>query len=139
MTIERPHTLRAFLLAPLIGPILWSGVVGVSWAKGPLYVLGEVGLVVLSSLPFIYGAALLVGFPAYWLIRRWWQLKSWHSAVIGAVLGGVVLPMTDRLPCGARGVGLGALVGLAAGALFWVLWRPRSDPALNPTGVGLAG
>src|ERR1043165_7002219 len=91
----RPHTLRAFLLAPLIVPVLWSLVLGLNWRQGPSHVLGEVGVVVVSSLPFIYGAVLLAGAPAYWLIRCRWQLKLWHPIVIGSALGAAVLPMAE--------------------------------------------
>ena len=135
--VERPHTIRAFLLAPLIVPSLWSVVLGVQWAQGPLHVLGEVGIVAVSSLPFIYGAVLLVGAPAYWLIRRRSQLRLWHTSVIGSALGAAMLPLAE--PVIKRTVVIGALLGLAAGALFWVLWRPRPNPALNPTGLRPAG
>jgi hypothetical protein len=134
---ERPHTLRAFLLAPLLVPLLWSFRLGALRAHGPLQMLGEVGVVTLSSLPFIYGGALLVGVPAYRLIRRRSQLRLWHTTLIGAGLGAVVLPIAE--PVIDRTVGLGALLGLAAGTLFWVLWRPRPNRALNPTGLRPAG
>jgi hypothetical protein len=133
---EKPHAVRAFLLAPLIGPLVWAAALGVTWAKGPVYVLGEIGVVVVSSLPFIYGAAVLIGLPLYLLIRRRSQLAAWHSAIAGAVLGAVTLPLAE--PVVGR-AGFGAMLGLAAGVLFWVLWRPRPNRALNPTGLRPAG
>jgi hypothetical protein len=125
MTSEQPHPLRAFVLAPLIVPILWASALGLTWSAGPGLVLAEVGVVVLASLPFIYGAALLIGLPVYLVIRRQGQLSAWHSMVAGAVLGAVVLPMAEPI-VGRHTVGIGAILGFAAGSLFWVLWRPHA-------------
>jgi|SRR3954469_2681471 hypothetical protein len=124
MSSEQPHALRAFFLAPLLVPILWAPLLGLTWAAGPLRVLEEVGLVVLSSLPFIYAATILIGLPVYLLIRRRWQLKAWHPMVAGAVLGALILPMAERDI--GRTVGIGGILGFAAGSLFWVLWRPSA-------------
>jgi hypothetical protein len=110
---------------------------GVNWSEGPLFVLGEVGLVVISSLPLIYGVTLLVCLPAYALIRRAGDLKVWHPTSIGAVLGAAVSPLTENPPHTAQRVGLAATVGLSAGALFWVLWRPRPEKPLQRTGLAL--
>jgi hypothetical protein len=75
--------------------------------------------------------------PMYLIIRRRWQLKPWHPMVAGAVLGAVMLPMAERDI--GRTVGIGAVLGLVAGSSFWVLWRPRPNTALNPTGPRPAG
>jgi hypothetical protein len=57
------------------------------------------------------------------------QLKAWHPSVIGGVLGATVLPLAE--PFIKHTVAFGAFLGLAAGVLFWVLWRPRPHTALN--------
>lgn len=123
MSPEQPHPLRAFFLAPLIVPILWAPIAGLTWAAGPGQVLEEVVWVVIGSLPFIYGAALL-GLPVYLIIRSQGQLKARHPIVTGAVLGALVLPVVSS-PSAAP-IGIGAILGAAAGSLFWVLWRPRT-------------
>jgi hypothetical protein len=144
MTGELKRTLRAFGLAPLVVPVLWCASAitlssGVPLKQGPLHILGELFTVVFFSLPWIYGAALLVGLPAYVLIRRWWALRYWHCVAVGGAAGALILPLTNRLPLTAAEILRGAAFGLAAGALFWALWRPRPNRALNPPGLRPAG
>lgn len=115
--------MRAFVLAPLIVPILWAPVLGLTWTAGPMHVFEEVGLVVVSSLPFIYAAAILIGLPIYSVIQRRSQLRIWHPMVVGMVLGAVMLPLSERQL--GHTVAVGASLGFAAGTLFWVLWCPR--------------
>jgi hypothetical protein len=128
MTDRQKRSIRAFVAAPLVAPILWWALILIrrqSGATGPLDALGGLELITLVALPYTYGAALLVGLPVYLAIQRWSKLRAWHPFLAGAVLGALVFPQTDRLPITAEKILLGTALGTAVGVTFWWLWRPR--------------
>lgn len=136
--------LRAFLLAPLVGPVLVWLLGSVLSPTGEVRTIGEAlqGLAVLMlfGAPVAYGAALLVGVPVLWWFRR----TGHRSAVVVVVAGalgamavvGVLGPSTVFF--GQRSLAdfmVAGSIGAAAGAAFWWL-------GIKPTraaGRGAAG
>jgi hypothetical protein len=119
---------RAFLLAPLVGPVL-------VWLVGALLphsgsvesvpsALRALGVMLLFGAPLAYGAALVVGLPALWLIKVTQRDSLWLCLVAGAA--GAILVVAVIGPATVFFAGRGpvdylaaALIGGAAGATFW--------------------
>jgi len=127
--------IRAFLLAPLVGPVL-------VWLVGALLphsgsvesvpsALRALGVMLLFGAPLAYGAALVVGLPALWLIKVTPRVSPWLCLVAGAT--GAILVVAVVGPATVFFAGRGpvdylaaALIGGAAGATFWWIGlKPR--------------
>ncbi len=139
---EGSRTAWAWLAAPLAAVVVvaivvavlgWTGYSGAS----PLHWLGATaGITVvflLFGVPIAYAVELLVGVPAYHLLRSKGWLGPVPVVLIGAVAGFVVFHVVTGLVLGVRDWVFDAVVGGVAGAaaagFFWVmaLWRPRSS------------
>lgn len=112
------RTLTAFVVAPLVPPLLY-------WAFGPTPMLGSLPGVMSYGAWVGYFAIAIAGVPAYFLITTHSRLRLGH--VLGtAVVAGVV---TLSLMAGSlemRTIGQGALYGLSAGVSFWLIWRKNA-------------
>jgi hypothetical protein len=73
---------------------------------------------------YAYGAALLVGVPAYPLIRCFTILRLWHVLSIAMILGTSVLPMTYLSPGAQTALG-GAAISAGMGMVSWWLGKAR--------------
>jgi hypothetical protein len=117
------RTIAAFLFAPLVPPLLF-------WAVIPLLFHSQDHWPTLADLPgfMIYGgvitylATVIVGVPAYCLIRTYARLRAEHVLSISAAVGAAVMSLTwgNETPLL---IALGALLGLSAGVTFWLIWR----------------
>jgi hypothetical protein len=66
---------------------------------------------------FTFGVTVVIGLPAYLLLKRF-HLVTWWSAMLTGILGGVVMVyMSKSLTPSVVPVG-----GLA-GLVFWLIWR----------------
>jgi hypothetical protein len=106
------RTVAAFLIAPLVPPLLFS-----KFAFGAVY-----SEIVIYGGLIGYLAIVLVGAPAYALITTHSRLRARHVLSIAAVVGAVVMPLMSR-GFSPQTIGLGALLGLSAGVTFWLIWR----------------
>ena len=139
--------LRAFLIAPLavpafallvaIGVIVAQGEAADLFQRMPWLLLGAFAA---GGGICAYMIALLVGIPAYHILRRWQRLRPLPIIVISTLLGVPGLLLFWRLlvgsPQAAWGpfllAGTGAASGAAAG---WIFWRLLGGRALGGVGA----
>jgi len=120
----RRRVVLGFLVAPLAAPLafdLMTGVAGSSGGAAPsLGVLGAVFLVGYMA-PYAYLATLLIGVPAYLLLRRYGTLSLWELLLVGAATSAVVVP-ADAV---SRGTALLRFLpaGAASGLVLWLFVR----------------
>lgn len=124
----RGRTILAFAIAPAVVPAI---VAGLALAEG---IHLRESLVVASVYgAFTYGAALLLGAPAFAaLSRRGWTLW-WHYAILGAVIGVLVLlglsVADDRLLWDWRILLVFLGVGVLTAMTFWLIAvRESAEP-----------
>jgi len=126
-------------LSLLVAVPLTFGISGLFYSRPVPFseVLGLTPLVGAAMLTFAYPAMLVIGLPAYAILRMFGRVSLWSCALIGAVSG--IFPMCVLVGSGSIraplswaewGRGLwniwpfytwGALVGVT----FWVMVRPR--------------
>jgi hypothetical protein len=138
------RVLRAFLLAPLAVPVVyWADMLVETVMADPsrrtslIEALRELTIVVLFAAPVAYAATVVVGLPAYLLLRRMRAFRGEIMAGLGAVAGVVVaLALKPHLggdPFRVRlGSWRGALLGAAAALVFWYL--ARDTTRVEPSG-----
>ena len=131
--------IRAFLLAPLVGPVL-------VWLAGALLphsgsvasvpaALRALGVMLLFGGPLAYGAALVVGLPTLWLIKVTQRGSLWLCLVAGATGAILMVAVVGPSTVFFAGQGLvdylaASLIGVAAGAAFWWIGlKPRPSTA----------
>ena len=135
--------LRAFLVAPLVVPVLyWAGLLALALAdpnrrRIALHApLAGLGYVLAIGTPIAYAATLVAGMPAIWLVRH---AGRWALAAL-LVLGGTVglvatLVLSPYLRGDLFSVILSSLGGVGLGAVsagvFWLL-----APHQGRTGTG---
>lgn len=115
------HPIRAFLLSPLVPPVVY-------WALAAHPRLRELPAVLFVGAIFTYPAIFIGGLPIYLFIRTRWALNAIHALVASAAVGAatfLLLYQTVNATIVGQGAGLGATAGLA----FWLLWRDGAHPA----------
>ena len=134
------HTVKAFLIAPILGLFI-AAVMVLPW-------VGEINLLVLYlffGAFYVYPTALLVGLPLYFAVkRRIRPLRHWHYAVGGIVSSLPMIYLIFQVENTARDAGqrlvtntiLCLVTGLTAGLVFGILIgrferRQESVPALE--------
>lgn len=93
----------------------------------PAWAISQLGGLALVTLAVTAAHVLLLGFPAFLLLRwkrlvRWWSLTG-SGFVLGALPAVVLTALdSDLMAAGAVGGVLGAL-GAVGGLCFWLAWR----------------
>jgi hypothetical protein len=130
---------RAFLLAPLVVPLLyWAEMLGEAaidpYRRGRIdpNAWGSLELSLAFGGPVAYAAALLVGVPAYRLLRRTPAFRAEVFVALGAVTGVLVAWALAPWLLGGLfsirlGVLRGGLLGAAAAVVWWYLARDRGN------------
>jgi hypothetical protein len=124
-------TVIGFFVAPLVAAI------GVSFG-GALrdgatqFSLAEVLVWTLILYFYALVASVVLGLPAYLILRRIRAIRWWSTALAGFVIGSVVISLVDPRRAGvfAAEPSLGFLwstVGALSSFTFWVIWR-RGHP-----------
>lgn len=113
-----------FVLAPLAAPLAFDLMTGVeSFTRGATPSLGVLGAVFLVGYmaPYAYLATLLIGVPAYLLLRRYGTLSLWELLLVGAATSAVFVPADS----GSMGRALLLFVpaGAASGLVLWLFVR----------------
>jgi len=116
------RTIAAFLIAPLVPPLLfWVVMPWLVNGFGHWRTLADLSGFMLFGGAITYPATVLVGVPAYCLIRTYARLRAGHVLSISAIVGAAVMSLTwGDTP---NPVALGALLGLSGGVTFWLIWR----------------
>lgn len=120
----RKRVILGFVIAPLAAPIAFDVMTGVeslgSGASPSLGVLGALFLVGYMA-PYAYLATLLIGAPAYLLLRRYGTLSLWEMLLVGVAASAVFVP-ADSGSMG-RALLLFLPAGAASGAVLWLFVR----------------
>jgi hypothetical protein len=110
------RTVAAFAVAPIAPPLLY-------WSLfGPVPSLASLPGVLLYGAMWTYPLTIFIGGPAYRLITRYSRLRALHVLVISGLIGAVTWFMMGGGQNGSDLL-LGGLLGLSAGAVFWVFRR----------------
>ena len=130
------RTLRAFLIAPLVAPATYAGsliVLGI--VRGMLgkgaspragSILTLVGAVAAIGVPIAYVATVVVGVPAFVVLRRVSALSRAPLLAVGGITGiAVAILIAPQLRGELFSIPFpwwaGALVGIASAEVFWRL------------------
>lgn len=128
LQLPRGRVLLGFVVAPLAAPIaldLMTSVEGVASGATPtLGVLGALFLVGFMA-PYAYLAMLVVGLPAYVLLRRYAALRLEYLLLAGAVAAAFFAPTDTTAP--ARAMILFVAAGAASGLVFWLFVREAPE------------
>lgn len=129
MQMPRGRVVLGFLVAPLAAPValdLMTSLEGLARGAAPsLGVLGALFLVGFMA-PYAYLAMLVVGVPAYVLLRRFGGLRLWELLLAGAAVATVLAPADTTAP--ARALILFVAAGAASGLVFWLFVREEPGP-----------
>ena len=131
--------LRAFVVAPLVTPILyWAGTLALALAdpnrrrmalQAPL---GGAGYILAVGAPIAYAATIVAAVPAIWLLRHAgrWALRAMLllGGIVGLVTAVVLSPylrgeLFSVILSPLGGAGLGAL---SAGVFWWLAPQPTT-------------
>jgi len=123
VSVEERNPRLAFALAPLTAPLIWWVVFAARDVHGIADALGGLLLVIIASLPFTYGAALLLGLPLYVAIVRRSHLRMWHPITAGIVFGAMVFWLCTSMQGGLEAFAFGSILGGTSGTVFWLIWR----------------
>ena len=127
-----------FLLSPLLGVLIATAIVLElhgrldSWWWIYLY----------TGYFLAYPSALVLGIPAYLVVRRFTAVRWWHAAIGGALCAvpawlmfGQAAYSDVREAAEAFNLMLMGVSGLISGVLFWLVisWPLRSNRSMQPT------
>ena len=113
-----PRVVLGYLLAPLVVPLAYFVFAA---ATGRNYGASELVGTVLNYAPYAYIFALLLGVPAFWLLRRSGQAGLWSFALAAGVIGLIGASLFYVIGLKVEGVVVGALAGALAGVLFYLI------------------
>jgi hypothetical protein len=108
----------AFVLAPLVVPV---GYFIFAAATGRGYGASELAGTLLNYGPYVYLFTLLLGIPTFWLLRRSGHAGLWSFALAAGLIGLIGAGLMTTIGLKVGGVLVGALAGLVAGAVFYLI------------------
>ena len=115
--------LKAFLIAPLVVPGLFTPFLFLVWSQAPWML----GLFLMKVTGVSYAGALFLGAPAYFGLRSLGWTAFWIAPVVGFVIGVItgIFAVPEQVfyvtPSGGWSMGVyGALVGVT----LWLIGRP---------------
>jgi len=117
------RVVAAFLLAPLVGALLYSspGLVTSGYPRG----FSEFLATTLVAYMFAALATLAIALPAYLLLNRFKLVRWWSALSAGSVVGLLFALMgpTSPSPLLSRNFQM-VLIGAASGLVFWFVCSP---------------
>jgi hypothetical protein len=116
--IVRPRVVLGYVIAPLIVPLAYFIFAA---ATGRNYGGSELVGTLLNYGPYAYLFAVLLGIPAFWLLRRSGHAGLWPFALAAGVIGLIGAGLMSAIGLKAEGVLVGALAGMLAGAVFYLV------------------
>ncbi len=127
------RVIAGFVVAPLAAPVAFdvmSSFGRSGHAAAPsLGVLGPILLVGYLA-PYAYLATLLIGVPAYLLLRRYGTLSLWEMLLVGVATSAVFVP-ADSGSMG-RALLLFLPAGAATGSVLWLFVRRPPGRSESP-------
>jgi 4-amino-4-deoxy-L-arabinose transferase-like glycosyltransferase len=119
------HNLLGFLTAPLVTGVFVALI-------SSLYARGEWRGTFLAVLALCYPTAVVLGIPAFWILRSRKRQELHHSFLAGLVVG--ILPSTLWYAITVEPVSaLATLAGTALGGMtFWFIAIGRSNKSTQP-------
>jgi hypothetical protein len=119
--INWPRIILGYAIAPLIVPLayyLFSAATKRQASSSEL-----VGTI-LTYGPYVYVFALMLGIPAVWLLRKSSHAGLWSYALAAGAIGLIGAGLMSLIGLKPEGVLVGALAGMLAGAVFYLVARP---------------
>lgn len=125
MKLTTRRALFGFLLAPFVpSGVMWAFEFGHPAKALPAVAFGAT---------VAYVATLPICVPAYLLITRHWRLRLVHTLVVSGIAGLLAMGfISEGCSLGAAGIGL---LGLSAGATFWMIWRGAAQQGVAGDGA----
>jgi hypothetical protein len=132
------RSMIGFLIAPLVVPGIYAtcvlhDILVHAWAP-----IGILVLIVTVVALITYGGVILLGIPAYVLLRSFGLTAFWIAPVTGFIVGAITdwmaivffLPpaFADHL---LREMALGSLYGAVVGTFLWLIARPDRQSQAN--------
>jgi hypothetical protein len=119
-----PRVILAAIVAPIVTPLAgWVWLVAIFWNDLPP--LASFLLVGLPLLLFAYCTMLLVGLPAYYLLRRFGIFSVWTAAASGFVAQDIAYLGIVLITAWQRGSSLGDVFqGFVPTPSFWIFVVP---------------
>jgi hypothetical protein len=111
-----PRIILAFAVAPLTVPLIFF-VVTALLERGRGSSSEFIGTL-LTYGPYAYIFALLLGIPAFWLLKRGGALGLWPCALVGGAIGLIGSVLLSVVGLKAIGILIGGLAGVVAGIVF---------------------
>ena len=115
------RVILGFVIAPLIVPIAYFLLAA---ATGRNYGTSEFVGTLLNYGPYAYLFALVLGTPAFWLLRRSGHAGLWSYALAAGVIGLIGAGLLSAVGLKLGGVLVGTLAGALAGVVFYLLALP---------------
>jgi hypothetical protein len=113
-----PRLILGYVIAPLIVPLVYFIFAAVT---GRNYGASELAGTLLNYGPYAYLFALLLGTPAFWLLRRSGYAGLWSYALAAGAIGLVGAGLFSIIGLKVEGVIVGTLAGALAGAVFYLI------------------
>jgi hypothetical protein len=132
-----PRAVRATLIAPLVVPLLYlmgsvtAALADPSGSANRSLLVGVWVIVVIAAV-VAYAATLALALPLLWLVRWMWRLTLTTTVAVGVIVGtGLAAARPpqahDDLLIVPLPIWGAALLGAAAGAMWWWLARPQDQ------------
>ena len=112
------RVLLGFAVAPLVVPIAYFVLAAVS---GRNYGASELAGTVLNYGPYAYLFALVLGLPAFWVLRRTGLEGLWSYAFAAGSIGLIGSGLMSLIGLKVEGVVVGTLSGALAGVVFYLV------------------
>jgi hypothetical protein len=113
-----PRLILGYVIAPLIVPLVYFIFAA---ATGRNYGASELAGTLLNYGPYAYLFALLLGMPAFWLLRRNGYAGLWSCALAAGAIGLLGAGLFSIIGLKVEGVIVGTLAGALAGAVFYLI------------------
>jgi hypothetical protein len=113
-----PRVILGFVIAPLIVPLAYFIFAA---ATGRNHGASELAGTLLTYGPYAYLFALLLGIPAFWLLRKSGHAGLWSFALAAGAIGLIGAGLLSAIGLKLEGVYIGTLAGVLAGAVFYLV------------------
>jgi hypothetical protein len=116
--IAWPRILLGFVIAPLVVPVFYFVYAAITERnQGASEFVGTL----LNYGPYAYLFALVLGLPAFWLLRRNGYAGLWTYALAAGIIGLVGSSLMSLIGMKVAGVLVGTLSGVVTGIVFYLV------------------